>query len=86
MSRPILLKSAATKKIINGSQIGADRAANEFAIWRAQQQKDFLSAISEQRRANEALTATLKAQALQIQKVSDQLRTQSPPSRVVTND
>jgi hypothetical protein len=34
----------------------------------------------------EALTAALKAQAAQIQKVSDQLRAQAPASRVVAND
>ena len=33
-----------------------------------------------------ALTAALKAQAAQIQKVSDQLRTQAPAPRVVAND
>ena len=52
----------------------------------AQQQKDFQSAIAEQRRANEALTATVKAQAAQIQKVSDQLTTQAPVPRVVANN
>jgi len=52
----------------------------------AQQQKDFQSAIAEQRRANEALTATVKAQAAQIQKVSDQLTTQAPVLRVVANN
>ena len=34
----------------------------------------------------QALTAALKAQAAQIQKVSDQLRTQAPAPRVVAND
>ena len=33
-----------------------------------------------------ALTAALKAQAAQIQKVSDQLRAQAPAPRVVAND
>ena len=45
----------------------------------AQQQKDFKSQIA-------ALTATLKAQAAQIQKVSDQLTTQAPAPRVVANN
>ena len=34
----------------------------------------------------QALTAALKAQAAQIQKVSDQLKTQAPAPRVVAND
>jgi len=45
----------------------------------AAQQKGFESQIA-------ALTATIKAQAAQIQKVSDQLRTQAPAVRVVAND
>ena len=45
----------------------------------AAQQKDFESQIA-------ALTAALKAQAAQIQKVSDLLRTQAPAPRVVAND
>ena len=42
---------------------------------RAQQRKDIA-----------ALTAALKAQAAQIQKVSDELKTQAPAPRVVAND
>ncbi len=52
----------------------------------ARQQKDFQSAITEQRRTNEALTAALQAQAAQIQKVSDQLRTQAAAPRVVAEN
>jgi hypothetical protein len=48
----------------------------------AQQQ----SANAEQQKAIAALTATLKAQAAQIQKVNDQLRVQAPAPRVVAND
>jgi hypothetical protein len=52
----------------------------------AQQKKDFERAIAQQQKKIEALTATLKAQAAQIQKVSDQLTEQSLAPRVVTND
>ncbi len=52
----------------------------------AQQEKDFQSAIAKQRRANEALTAALKAQAAQIQKVNDRLEAQPVTPRVVVND
>ena len=48
----------------------------------AQQQ----STNAEQQKAIETLTAALKAQAAQIQKVSDQLRIQRSASRVVAND
>jgi hypothetical protein len=51
----------------------------------ARQQQDFLAAIAQQQKKIEALTATLKAQSGQIQKVSDQLRTQAPAPRVVAN-
>ena len=42
--------------------------------------------IAQQQEEIHALTASLKAQAAQIQKVSDQLKTQGPASRVVVND
>jgi hypothetical protein len=48
----------------------------------AQQQ----STNAEQQKAIEALTAALKAQAAQIQKVSDQVGKQAPAPRVVAND
>ena len=44
------------------------------------------STNAEQQKEIQALTAALKAQAAQIQKVSDQLRTQAPAPRVVAND
>jgi hypothetical protein len=43
------------------------------------------SMVAEQRRDFQAFSASLKEQASQIQKMSDQLRTQAPP-RVVAND
>ncbi len=42
--------------------------------------------IAQQQKNIEALTAALKAQAAQIQKVSDQLRTQAPSPRVVADN
>jgi len=44
------------------------------------------STNAEQQKAIEALTAAVKAQAAQFQKVSDQLRAQVPAPRVVAND
>ena len=48
-------------------------------------QQKLEAAVAQQRKEIAALTATLKAQAAQIQQVSEQLRTQAPP-RVVAND
>jgi len=42
--------------------------------------------VAELQSANETMRATLKEQAAQIQKVSDQLRTRGPAPRVVGNN
>ena len=55
------------------------RKVKELEATVAAQQKGFESQIA-------ALTAALKAQATQIQKVSDKLRTQTPAPRGVAND
>ena len=44
------------------------------------------AAAAQQQNEIEALTTALKAQAAQIQKGSDQLRTQAPAPRVVANN
>jgi uncharacterized coiled-coil protein SlyX len=52
----------------------------------AQQRKDFQAAIAQQQRGMEAITARLKEQAAQIQKVSAQLEVNKPaPQTVVDN-
>ena len=52
----------------------------------AQQQKDSQSTAAEQQKEIKALTASLKEQASQIQKVNAQIELQSvPPSTVVNN-
>jgi hypothetical protein len=52
----------------------------------AQQRNEFQTTANRQQNEIEALTATLKAQATQIQKVSDQLRTSAPDLRTVANN
>ena len=52
----------------------------------ARQEQDFHAAIAQQEKEIQALTAALKAQAAQIQKVSDQLRAQASAPRVVANN
>jgi septal ring factor EnvC (AmiA/AmiB activator) len=49
----------------------------------AQQQNDFQSALTQQQREIKALTASLKEQAAQIQKVSAQLELSRPASQLV---
>jgi len=51
----------------------------------AQQQKDFQSTLAQQQKEIKALTASLKEQASQIQKVSDQLELSKPAPRTVNN-
>jgi hypothetical protein len=50
------------------------------------EQKQSQATAARQQREIEALTATLKAQAAQIQKVSDQLKIQAPVPRVVADN
>jgi hypothetical protein len=52
----------------------------------AAKQKDLQSTVAHQQKEIEGLMASLKEQAAQIQKVSDQLRTQTLAPRVVAND
>jgi len=51
----------------------------------AQQRKDFQATIAQQQKEIQALTASLKEQASQIQKVSDQLELNKPGPRTVSN-
>jgi septal ring factor EnvC (AmiA/AmiB activator) len=51
-----------------------------------QQRKDFEAAIAQQQREIEALTATVKEQASQIQKVSAQLELSKPAPETVSNN
>ena len=51
-----------------------------------QQQKDFRSAIAQQRKRMELLTTQLKEQAAQIQKVSAQIQTSTPTLKTVLNN
>jgi hypothetical protein len=51
-----------------------------------QQRKDFAAAIAQQQREIEALTATVKEQASQIQKVSAQLELSKPAPETVSNN
>ena len=51
-----------------------------------QQRKDFEAALAQQQKEIEALSAALKAQAGQIQKVSDQLEVGKPAAQLVLNN
>jgi cell division protein FtsB len=51
----------------------------------SQQKKDFQVIVTQQQKEIQALTASLKEQAAQIQKVSAQLAAAEPAARLVTN-
>jgi uncharacterized coiled-coil protein SlyX len=51
----------------------------------AQQQKDFQAAVAHQQKEIATLSATVKKQSAQIQKVSAQLEASKPVPRVVNN-
>jgi septal ring factor EnvC (AmiA/AmiB activator) len=50
-----------------------------------QQRKDFETAIAQQQKEIEALTATVKQEAVQIQKVSAQFEASKPAPQMVNN-
>jgi septal ring factor EnvC (AmiA/AmiB activator) len=52
----------------------------------AEQRKDFKATTAQQQKEIQALTASLKEQSAQIQKVSAQLETTEPASRMVNNN
>jgi hypothetical protein len=58
----------------------------EFRSALAQQQKDFESTAAQQQKEIKALTATLKEQASQIQKVSAQLELRKPAPQIVADN
>ena len=62
---------------------GCKMGALETTI--ARQQKEFRTTVEQQQKEIAALTTALKAQAAQIQKVSDQLRTAKPTPLLVSN-
>jgi hypothetical protein len=51
----------------------------------AQEQKDFQSTAAERQKEIQTLTASLKEQASQIQKVSDRVELKQPAPQVVDN-
>ena len=62
---------------------GCKMGALETTI--ARQQKEFRTTVEQQQKEITALTAALKAQAAQIQNVSEQVRTAKPAARLASN-
>jgi septal ring factor EnvC (AmiA/AmiB activator) len=62
------------------------RIVQEQGVRITQQRKDFEAAIEKQQREIQALTATIKEQAAQIQKVSAQLELNKPAPQTVLNN
>jgi len=77
--KPYTVRYEAVNAMLLNEFLKEHRKVEALEATVAVQQKGFESQIA-------ALTATLKAQAAQIQKVSDQLRAQASPPRVATNN
>ena len=82
--KPYTVRYEAVNAMLLNEFLKEHRKVEDTGSKRRQQQQ--ISGIAQQQNEIEALTAALKAQAAQIQKVSDQLRTQAPAPRVVAND
>lgn len=77
--KPYTVRYEAVNAILLNEFLKEHRKVEELEATVAAQQKAFESQIG-------ALTAALKTQAAQIQKVCDQIRAQAPAPRVVAND
>jgi uncharacterized coiled-coil protein SlyX len=73
--KPYTVRYEAVNVMLLNEFLKEHRTVGELKATVAEQQKDIAS-----------LTATLKAQAAQIQKVSDQLETEKPSRRVVADN
>ena len=62
------------------------KTVQEQGATMTQQRKDFVAAIAQQQKQIEALTATVKEQAAQIQKVSAQLELNKAAPQTVLNN
>jgi uncharacterized protein YydD (DUF2326 family) len=77
--KPYTVRYEAVNAMLLNEFLKEHRKVEALEATVAAQRKGFESQIA-------ALAATLKAQTAQIQKVGDQLRTQSPVPRVVAHD
>ena len=80
--RPYTVRYEAVNAMLLNEFLKEHRKVDEQAATIAKVQ----ATNSEQQKEIEALRSALKAQAAQIQKVSDQLNTQAPPPRVVADN
>jgi hypothetical protein len=83
--KPYTVRYEAVNAMLLNEFLKEHRKNEEQGATITQQRKDFEAAIAQQQREIEALTATVKEQAAQIQKVSTQIEVTKPAPRVVNN-
>jgi hypothetical protein len=71
---------------VEALQEGLRQQHQEFQVALAQQEKEFHESTSRQQVEIETLTAALKVQSAQIQKVSDRLEVSKPAPQVVVSN
>jgi septal ring factor EnvC (AmiA/AmiB activator) len=84
--KPYTVRYEAVNAMLLNEFIKEHRRVEDIESRMAQQQKEFQSTVAQQQKEIQALTTALKAQAAQIQKVSDQLRAGALAPRVVATN
>src|SRR4030095_10083278 len=83
--KPYTVRYEAVNAMLLNEFLKEHRTVQEQGEILTRQRKDFETAIAQQRKQIEALTATLKEQEAQIQKVSAQIQVTKPSPQVVNN-
>jgi septal ring factor EnvC (AmiA/AmiB activator) len=83
--KPYTVRYEAVNAMLLNEFLKAHRKIEEQGAIIAQQRKDFETAVAKQKQEIQILTAGLKEQASQIQKVSAQLQLQKPAAQTIAN-
>ena len=83
--KPYSVRYEAVNAMLLNEFLKEHKTVQEQGATITRQRKDFEAAIAQQQREIEALTASVKEQAAQIQKVSTQIEVTKPAPRVVNN-
>jgi hypothetical protein len=84
--KPYTVRYDAVNAMLLNEFLKEHRTVQEQGTTITEQQKDFEAAIAQQQKQIEALTATVKEQAAQIQKVSAQFKLNKPAPQTVLNN
>jgi hypothetical protein len=85
-SKPYAVRYDAVNAMLLNEFLKEHKTVHAQGVIITQQRKDFEAAIAQQQKQIEALTATLKEQAAQIQKVTAQLETTRQVPQIVSNN